>query len=83
MYTCSTCTLVLHLYIFFVEIESRKNLSGSMFSSLVLLQGGEYEMTNIPYDGRGLYICDALNEVGEDRRDVTITVIREFHPLLF
>ena len=43
----------------------------------VFLKGGEYEMVDIPYNGRGLYICEALNEVGEHRREVTITVIRK------
>jgi neurotrimin len=41
-------------------------------------QGGELDITNTQYTARGRYMCEAFNEVGYDRRDIVLTVQREF-----
>lgn len=41
----------------------------------VIVMGSVLDISNIQYDARGRYFCEAMNEVGEDRREVKLTVL--------
>lgn len=48
-------------------------MRGYLFS-----KGSVLDITDIQYDARGRYFCEALNEVGDDRREVKLTVLRKY-----
>ena len=41
------------------------------------------DIQNVQYDARGLYICEAFNDIGYDRRDITLSIQRKLFTLKF